>query len=457
MIKYYNTVQTKMDNVVCTLWQGGSPTAFVAPATGTNGIYTFNNVCPGNYTIVAVSNKVMLAAINATDASQLNSWVAAPSAIEKVRYYAGDVTGSNYGGANPGGLGTEINGVLDGTDAQRILYYFAYNGNIPAGTEGGPLYSLRGTVNAPNYWTFWKNSDLISSNGTPTSTVDYTPVTAPNGGGTVTTNLWALATGDFNRSFVPATGPSSGKGATSKNLSLDYKGAKTATANSVIDLPVRAEGTMTVGAGSVIMNIPGTKLEIVDVKLQNSPDANLIFHVNGNELRIGWYGGAPINVTAGQTLFTIKVRTNGTIVKTDDLTFSLVDIDLNELADAYSNTIPDAVLAIEQLNATGDALGTGDNGTTIASGQGMSLANYPNPFAGTTTFDYLLPESGKVTLEVYNLVGEKVMVLINEVQQAGDHYFTVDASTLSTGFYTATLRLKTETGVQTKTIKIIRN
>ena len=61
--------------------------------------------------------------------------------------------------------------------------------------------------------------------------------------------------------------------------------------------------------------------------------------------------------------------------------------------------------------------------------------NYPNPFNPVTTISFSLPESGNVRLTVYNLLGEQIADLINEVKEAGVHTINFNASNLNSGIY----------------------
>ncbi|MEK7249400.1 MAG: T9SS type A sorting domain-containing protein, partial [Bacteroidota bacterium] len=45
--------------------------------------------------------------------------------------------------------------------------------------------------------------------------------------------------------------------------------------------------------------------------------------------------------------------------------------------------------------------------------------NYPNPFNPSTTINYDLTKSSAVRLDIYNIIGQKVRTLINDVQSAG--------------------------------------
>lgn len=65
--------------------------------------------------------------------------------------------------------------------------------------------------------------------------------------------------------------------------------------------------------------------------------------------------------------------------------------------------------------------------------------NYPNPFNPSTSINFSIAEAGMVKIAVYNLLGQEVKLLLNELKEAGPHTITFDASSLTSGSYFYTL------------------
>ncbi|PIO47613.1 MAG: hypothetical protein CMR00_09570, partial [[Chlorobium] sp. 445] len=84
--------------------------------------------------------------------------------------------------------------------------------------------------------------------------------------------------------------------------------------------------------------------------------------------------------------------------------------------------------------------------------------NYPNPFNPTTNIPYQLKERSKVTLEVYNTLGQKVATLVDAVQERGNYAPMFNAATLASGMYFYRLKAQgsSQTFVQTKKMMLVK-
>lgn len=87
-------------------------------------------------------------------------------------------------------------------------------------------------------------------------------------------------------------------------------------------------------------------------------------------------------------------------------------------------------------------LGTGvDDPVAAAPQTAVLLQNYPNPFNPATTISYELPSTALVSLRVYNLLGQQIAVLADDVKTAGRYRVTFDAARHGSGVYLVQLRI----------------
>lgn len=81
--------------------------------------------------------------------------------------------------------------------------------------------------------------------------------------------------------------------------------------------------------------------------------------------------------------------------------------------------------------------------------------NYPNPFNPSTSISFNLPQSSKVTLTVFDMLGRKVATLLDgEQMQAARHAVRFNASALASGMYI--YRLEAGTFVSTRKMMLIK-
>jgi len=136
---------------------------------------------------------------------------------------------------------------------------------------------------------------------------------------------------------------------------------------------------------------------------------------------------------------------------TNDLSIVIFDFPL------YFMQQDEAMETIEQaLTDMGEVTGINDEEDNLAAiPREFDLnQNYPNPFNPTTVIEFALPVKSKVELSVYNILGEKIITLVNEEKDAGNHQALFNAIYLSSGIYF--YKLRANDFVQTKKMILLK-
>jgi hypothetical protein len=80
--------------------------------------------------------------------------------------------------------------------------------------------------------------------------------------------------------------------------------------------------------------------------------------------------------------------------------------------------------------------------------------NYPNPFNPSTQISFQLKQAQQIRLEVFNMLGQSVSVLLDKRQEAGNHTVTFDATNLNSGVYF--YKMTTKDFSQTRKMLLLR-
>ena len=81
----------------------------------------------------------------------------------------------------------------------------------------------------------------------------------------------------------------------------------------------------------------------------------------------------------------------------------------------------------------------------------FKCSSYPNPFSATTTIAFSLNKSDFVSIKVFDVYGQLVSILSNEIMKEGEHKIEFDGSSLSSGIYFYTI----QSGEKIETHKLI--
>ncbi|MDZ4121325.1 MAG: T9SS type A sorting domain-containing protein, partial [Candidatus Cloacimonadaceae bacterium] len=167
-------------------------------------------------------------------------------------------------------------------------------------------------------------------------------------------------------------------------------------------------------------------LDLSNWDMANDSDGSI--HLNANEIVNipSEYQISLINTLTGES---VDPRSQYLSIKLRDLIVESPATDSRAGRSRFNSQIP------LQIVVTG--LGTQQQGTHAAI---ISAVNYPNPFNPQTVISYNLGTTNSVSLDIYNIKGQKVKNLVNSTQQAGLHSVIWNGtdkfgSTVASGIY----------------------
>ncbi|MFA7201465.1 MAG: T9SS type A sorting domain-containing protein [Candidatus Paceibacterota bacterium] len=204
----------------------------------------------------------------------------------------------------------------------------------------------------------------------------------------------------------------------------------------------------------------------------------LIYFTTSNEIRTTMDNGTtlgivPITQTPFVTTKIFKDQQENLFAETSDYTSSYLYKNTNgtttwNLLGELSGVNTHAYVKQIQMNSFGDIFYV-DNGSVFKINQTVTdvakdsysqptefhlFQNYPNPFNPVTNITYALTHTEVVHLSVYDLLGNEVVVLVNEIKQPGTYVVRFDGSNLSSGVYFYSLQMNNYT--KTKKFLLIK-
>ncbi len=208
--------------------------------------------------------------------------------------------------------------------------------------------------------------------------------------------------------------------------------------SEVITIPVSMNRSAELGALTLNMSFRNDLIEVLEVNY--GEDFARIDNENGR-LSINWFSLDAASYQADEAILNITVRVLAEISSSTNL-FTLEAN--SELADALAQPYSGIDLKTIAVDASSEYVAGS-----------MAASNYPNPFKDVTTISYNLPENGKVTINVYDRMGQIVSTLVDQTQKAGVQNFELNRADLNAGAYVYRIILTGETQTYSVTKSMI--
>lgn len=173
----------------------------------------------------------------------------------------------------------------------------------------------------------------------------------------------------------------------------------------------------------------GSSAPVKAISLADSSVTTVVTTAQGNCDGIGRDAAGNYFISSWSPQAVVKYNSNFGSPET------VVSSGISNPADIYYNTANDTIAVPNSNNNTVTFHYVGSTVSIDGAKEKISISVYPNPASENIIFNYSLDVSSKVELKVFNLEGKLQTVLVNEIQQAGEHKIQFNASGFAAGNY----------------------
>ena len=333
-------------------------------------------------------------------------------------------------------FGVDILAGVNATDALLVMRHYVHLDTLTGAQAAAADVNLSGSINGTDAMLIMRRAiDEVFPSG---DFYYYNPTTMDISGDTCHYDLNFLCFGDVNGSYTPQSRDNS--------IELLHEGQLFADSYQEMEVPVSIKQAIELGALTLRFGYPEEFVEIEDVVMAATGES-LLFTANEGLLTIVWFSLEPLALAENDGLINIMVRTKDLSSIDEPVTFSLNAY--SELADGNAQVLEGVVIAMPDIVT--ETMGMGENTTA----NGVALSLYPNPAKNVCTMAYQLPEAGRVTVSVYNMMGVKVMDAAEFHQEAGRHELRLPTASLAAGMYSCRITFEGEDSWVKTTMLII--
>ena len=162
---------------------------------------------------------------------------------------------------------------------------------------------------------------------------------------------------------------------------------------------------------TLFMGYDKDRYEVMDVA---STYDGMKYAIGDGKISIAWADTRALNVKADELLLSMNLRVKDQLAEPSRV-FSIRPG--SEFSDLSARPYDNFDLKVPDLLTPGNS-------------QELTMYNYPNPFANTTTIVYSLPEAGHARLVLTDLYGKTIRTLTDQQYKAGTHTVMVDPAAL---------------------------